>query len=720
VFVSYSSKDKHIADAAVATLEAKGIRCWIAPRDIVPGKEWSESIISGIEHSRMMVLVFSAHANNSQQVLREVERAVHHGMPIVPFRIENLMPSRAMEYFISTHHWLDAYYPPLEEHLDKLAATAQALLSGTTIKHEEKPKDFKSVLRSAVKSLAARDNRPRVLVGAALLLLLVGLLIVGSIYALQDPKASAEVIQAKADAEILAEEVKKIERGPGIDARLEELEHSLKTGQGHYEHKKFKAALVAFQRVRELGPEIKELDMKRQEAKTARDDMDKAKRGAEAVLAEEATPGPWQQAKQRSEAAQKAWDAGDYAESLNCYRAAATRYRSARQTAGTSGQALLKALAYITGYAAKMRQQADSAADIAKNDKSDPKTAQGRAMKGELAALDSFGTTATEHIRVLRNSCASRFKLANDPIAAFCDERDYDKRVELYEAISHALTEAHGTEIYGCFWFGHDMAYVYWVCHFPYHSRTPKNPKNVLGIRLNLAYSAGCPDEVIAALVRAKDFVATGMPDGKPDRSTPALLRGCYDTFLQPLREQHFKDLLQARATFAKSRALPPLPAEQQEAIHELHKAGAYITYVGDPVRPWAFNLDLGDKWLTPLEETITARVLPFALRLPTLVHVQLHDPDVTDDDLPALSAWKDLAFLSLRRTRVTDAGLAHLAKLTNLKALDLRGLPITDQGLEHLKPLKNLKGLSLQQTRVTPAGIEMIKKALPNLDIGR
>src|SRR6516164_3478420 len=42
VFVSYSSKDKHIADAAVATLEAKGIRCWIAPRDIVPGKEWSE------------------------------------------------------------------------------------------------------------------------------------------------------------------------------------------------------------------------------------------------------------------------------------------------------------------------------------------------------------------------------------------------------------------------------------------------------------------------------------------------------------------------------------------------------------------------------------------------------------------------------------------------------------------------------------------------------
>ena len=49
-FISYSSKDKAIADAAVATLEAKGIRCWVAPRDITPGKEWSESIIEGISN----------------------------------------------------------------------------------------------------------------------------------------------------------------------------------------------------------------------------------------------------------------------------------------------------------------------------------------------------------------------------------------------------------------------------------------------------------------------------------------------------------------------------------------------------------------------------------------------------------------------------------------------------------------------------------------------
>ena len=48
VFISYSSKDKPAADAACAILELKGIRCWIAPRDIVPGTDWGELIIDAL------------------------------------------------------------------------------------------------------------------------------------------------------------------------------------------------------------------------------------------------------------------------------------------------------------------------------------------------------------------------------------------------------------------------------------------------------------------------------------------------------------------------------------------------------------------------------------------------------------------------------------------------------------------------------------------------
>jgi tetratricopeptide (TPR) repeat protein len=112
-----------------ATLDAKGIRCWIAPRDILPGMDWGEAIIEAINGSRVIVLVFSSNANDSQQIKREVERAVSKGLPIIPFRIENVAPARSLEYFIGPVHWLDALTPPLETHLQNLAETVRLLLA---------------------------------------------------------------------------------------------------------------------------------------------------------------------------------------------------------------------------------------------------------------------------------------------------------------------------------------------------------------------------------------------------------------------------------------------------------------------------------------------------------------------------------------------------------------------------------------------------------------
>ncbi len=53
---------------------------------------------------------------------REVERAVSRGVSIIPFRIEEVLPSQALEYFISTTQWVDAFTPPLEKHVDYLVA----------------------------------------------------------------------------------------------------------------------------------------------------------------------------------------------------------------------------------------------------------------------------------------------------------------------------------------------------------------------------------------------------------------------------------------------------------------------------------------------------------------------------------------------------------------------------------------------------------------------
>jgi len=127
-FISYSTHDKAPADATCAALEASGIRCWIAPRDIVPGAEWGEAIILAINQCRVMILIFSANANESPQIRREVERAVSKGIPIIPFRIQDIAPNHSLEYFIGTVHWLDALTPPLEAHLRRLAETVKTLL----------------------------------------------------------------------------------------------------------------------------------------------------------------------------------------------------------------------------------------------------------------------------------------------------------------------------------------------------------------------------------------------------------------------------------------------------------------------------------------------------------------------------------------------------------------------------------------------------------------
>ena len=127
-FISYSSKDKTAADAASAVLERAGVRCWIAPRDIRPGQEYGHAIIEAIDQCRVMVLIFSANANDSRQIHREIERAVSKGVPIIPLRIEEVVPTRSMEYFLGAIHWLDALTPPLEKHLQQLAEAVKALL----------------------------------------------------------------------------------------------------------------------------------------------------------------------------------------------------------------------------------------------------------------------------------------------------------------------------------------------------------------------------------------------------------------------------------------------------------------------------------------------------------------------------------------------------------------------------------------------------------------
>jgi len=129
VLISYSSKDKTIADAVCNRLESDGIRVWIAPRDITPGDSYPSAILEGIENSTIIVMLFTANSNKSEWVPREMERAVHYSKIIIPFKIEEAQPlHRDIELCTCTQHWMDAISPPLEANIARLVETVKKLL----------------------------------------------------------------------------------------------------------------------------------------------------------------------------------------------------------------------------------------------------------------------------------------------------------------------------------------------------------------------------------------------------------------------------------------------------------------------------------------------------------------------------------------------------------------------------------------------------------------
>jgi len=107
VFISYASQDAAVADAVVRSLERAGLKCWIAPRDVVPGALYADEIVRAINESKVVVLVLSEQAVASPHVGKEIERASSKRRRIVALRIDSAALTRAFEYFLSESQWID-------------------------------------------------------------------------------------------------------------------------------------------------------------------------------------------------------------------------------------------------------------------------------------------------------------------------------------------------------------------------------------------------------------------------------------------------------------------------------------------------------------------------------------------------------------------------------------------------------------------------------------
>ena len=162
VFISYSSKDKPVADKICAGLEARGIACWMAPRDIQPGVNWAGAILDAIEQSRAMIVLLTENAVASNQIEHEVERAHGLNIPLIALSLQQVKLARSLALYLPASQWLDAGSGRLEPHLDKLADAVRRLSESQL--HPEEP-----ALRPAIVSRLPRQSRRPLIVALTLI-----------------------------------------------------------------------------------------------------------------------------------------------------------------------------------------------------------------------------------------------------------------------------------------------------------------------------------------------------------------------------------------------------------------------------------------------------------------------------------------------------------------------------------------------------------------------
>jgi hypothetical protein len=109
IFISFAGQDLKVASTLCKALEGRGFQCWISSRDILPGENFQVAIVRAIRMAKMMLLVFTANSNNSEEMTKELALASQHKLIVVPLRIEDVAPNDAFAYEFATRQWIDFF-----------------------------------------------------------------------------------------------------------------------------------------------------------------------------------------------------------------------------------------------------------------------------------------------------------------------------------------------------------------------------------------------------------------------------------------------------------------------------------------------------------------------------------------------------------------------------------------------------------------------------------
>jgi hypothetical protein len=132
VFISHGSENRDEANALCAYIESRGVKAWIAPRDVRPGIDYSEELQAAIETCAAFVVLVTDMANKSPYVRAETEMAFSSHKPIFPVRQADIKPAAGLALFLKIRHWTDAFGKHRDSAMERLALELQTVVGVAT------------------------------------------------------------------------------------------------------------------------------------------------------------------------------------------------------------------------------------------------------------------------------------------------------------------------------------------------------------------------------------------------------------------------------------------------------------------------------------------------------------------------------------------------------------------------------------------------------------
>lgn len=156
-FISYSSKNQHMADSVRLLFQEQGIPCWMAPYDIPAGSKYAFVINDALENCACLVLLLTNASQESQFVEREIERAITYGKPIIPMQLEQLQLNSGFKFYIGNSQIIAV--PEIRAdapEFQKVLAGIRQFVGVPEPKPEEKKQELPANVKRALDAFANR------------------------------------------------------------------------------------------------------------------------------------------------------------------------------------------------------------------------------------------------------------------------------------------------------------------------------------------------------------------------------------------------------------------------------------------------------------------------------------------------------------------------------------------------------------------------------------